>query len=574
MKNKYAVPYKLNAPMSGVRLTGGRLGKMFSNNIEFLKGFDIDRMLYWYRVHKNKDAPGVPYASDGGHFENNLKGQTAGEFLSGAGTTLLWVEDEELRSTIRKLVEEIDECRDSDGFFIPIPRDEFKTREYPNYTRAWITFGMLDAGYAGEERAFKLARDMSDYFNTCDLLPYVKDMNLGFQGILANTRQYDAPDGKWEDIQVAIDHYQETWWLEQVIAGDHRAIYDHPGNHPHSTLLTTLEGYCDIYRATGNKLYLKAVKKALSMYEDKWQHVGGGINMCEFDNYWPGCNWLSPNHHYNELCSTNFWVLLNQRMHRLEPDNAHYVDEMENSIYNVLMAAQVGCTGFHYLNFLERTKDYRYLDRATCCATLGTRLVGLLPQFLYTWTGDTVYADIYAPSEAVIGLDSGTVKLTCETDVPDGGSVRITVKEAPKAFTLKVRIPRWAAGDVTVFVNGKAAAVGKPSSYATVSVSAGDTVSFELPMSFRVTKYTGGEEIPGRSRWAMEHGPLLFAAMGAPNPVNVAWDPRKPEEWFTPMPGDRPRFALKGDTAHEYWAYADIHDEPFSVYPIVLRPGK
>ncbi len=571
MKSKYALPYKLNAPMGGVRLTGGRLYRSFENNLRFLKGFDTDRMLYWYRVHKAKPAPGVPYAADGGHFENNLKGQTAGEFLMGAGTSLLWTEDETLRGMMQTLIREMDACRDPDGFIIPITREEFKTREYPNYTRAWITFGLLDAGYAGETRAFELARDMADWFNTCEVLPYVKDMNLGFQGILANTRQYDAPDGKWADIQTAIDHYQETWWLEQILSGDHRAIYAHPGNHPHSTLLTTLEGYLDLYRATGDKLYLRAVKKALGMYEAKWQHVGGGINMCEFDTYWPGCNWLDPKHNYNELCSTNFWVLLNQRMHRLEPDKAHYVDEMENSIYNVLLAAQVGSTGFHYLNFLERSKDFRYLDRATCCASLGTRLTGLLPQFLYTYTDDTIYCDLYASSEASLPLATGTVSLSCETDLPDGGSVRIHVRDAAAPFTLKVRIPRWAAGNVTLYRNGEPAAVGTPSSYVPIPVQSGDTIRFELPMTFRVTRYTGGEELPHRKRWAMEYGPLLYAAMGAPNPVTVSWDPRDPAAWFERLPGERPRFAVKGDNAHEYWAYADIHDEPFSVYPFVTR---
>ena len=205
---KYAVEYKLQVPMGGVRLTGGRFQRVFENNVAFLKGFDLDRMLYWYRVHKGENAPGVPYAFGDGHFENNLKGQTAGEFLMGAGTALLWREDEELRQMVRAIVAEIDACRDEDGFLIPIPRDQFKTKEYPNYTRAWITFGLLDAGYAGEARAFELARGMSDYFNACDVLPYVKDLNLGFQGILANTRQYDAPDGKWADMQTAIDHYQ------------------------------------------------------------------------------------------------------------------------------------------------------------------------------------------------------------------------------------------------------------------------------------------------------------------------------------------------------------------------------
>ena len=552
---KYKVPYQLQVPMGGVRLTGGRFRDVFENNIRFLKGFDVDRMLYWYRVHKGKAAPGVPYGTDGGHFENNLKGQTAGEFLMGAGTTLLWQEDEQLRDMCRELLAEMEDCRDADGFIIPIPRQQFDTKEYPNYTRAWITFGLLDAGYAGEERAFELARDMADYFNTCHVLPYVKDLNLGFQGILANTRMYDAPNGKWDDLQVAIDHYQETWWLKQVIAGDHRAIYDHPGNHPHSTLLTTLEGYCDLYRATGDRLYLDAVKSALSMYESKWQHVGGGINMCEFDTYYPGCNWLDPKHNYNELCSTNFWVLLNQRMHRLEPDNAHYVDEMENSLYNVLFAAQVGDRGYHYLNFLQRAKDFRYLDRATCCASLGTRLAGLLPQFLYTYTDTAVYVDMYADS--VAELPNG-VKLEVQSGLPRNGHVTVRVTEAAKPFTLKLRIPRWACED------------GKSFYQTHENVAAGAVFTLDFAFRLKVTRYTGGEEIKGKERYAVEYGPVLFAAMGAPNPVTVHFDPEKPEEWFevTERRG-RWMLKLKDDNCHEYWPYMDIHDEPFDVYPIV-----
>ena len=567
MNQKYAVPYAASAPMGGVTLRGGRLGKAFENNIAFLKGFELDRMMYYYRVHAKKAAPSVPYAWQSGHFEINLKGQTAGEFLSGACTSLLWVDDPELRAKADAVVAEIDACKDDDGFIMPITRDEFHTKEYPNYTRAWITFGLLDAGYAGNARAFELARSMTDYFNTCDLLPYVKDMNLGFQGILVGTRVYDSPVGKRDDIDVCEKYYRETWWLEQLLEDNHRAIYQHPGNHPHSTLLTTLEGYCDLYRATGNELYINAVRHALKMYEDKWQHVGGGINMCEDDTYYPGCNWLSMRHNYNELCSTNFWVLLNQRMHLLEPDNAHYVDEMENSIYNVLLAAQVEDRGFHYLNFLEGGKDARWQDRCTCCASLGTRLVGLLPQMLYTTCGNTVYADIYAPSEAELNIASGRVKLACETDIPDGGHVKIEVQEAAAPFTLKVRIPRWAAEPVRLLVNGEEVA-GAPCGYVALDVKAGDVIEFTVPMRFKVTRYTGGEELVGAQRYALEYGPLLYAAMG-PSIVHVNWDVEHPEDEFEFIPGEKRKMRMKHDNAHEYWAYIDIADEPFSVYPVV-----
>ncbi len=554
---KYRRPYLLNVPVSGIRLTSGRLKKAFDDNLSFLKGFDPDRMLYWYRVHAGRPAPGAPYACGDGHFENNLHGQTVGEFLMGAGTSLMWTEDPALRAEVRAVLDELTEYREPDGFLLPVDRETFRTKEYPNYTRAWLTFGLLDAGYAGEKDAFDLARGMGDAFNKSEVLPYVKDMNLGFQGILAQTRLYDSPAGIREDIATALKYYQEDWWLDQLIAGDHRAIYDHPGNHPHSTLLTSLEAYCDLYRVTGEEKYLLAVKSALKMYEDKWQHVGGGIAMCEQDEFYPGCYWLSRKHHYNELCSTNFWILLNQRMHRLEPDNAHYTDEIENSLYNMLLAAQVGDRGFHYFNYLQQNKDWRYLDRATCCASLGTRLCGLTPQFLYMYDADTVYCDIYASSEAE--LPNG-VSLRTETGLPDSGRVRITVTGADKPFTLKLRIPRWAAPDGRSYYEKYEGA------------AAGDVFEKDFPFTFRTSKYTGGEEIPRKERRAVEYGPLLYAVLGAPNPLTVRFDPERPEEWFTPLDGEKRTLRMKGDDIHTWMAYCDIHDEPFDVYPVVERP--
>ncbi len=553
MLNKYAVPYQVDVPTGNVRLTGGRLRSSFEHNIAFLKDFDLDRILYWYRVHAGKAAPGVPYAAGNGHFENNLKGQTAGEFLMGACTTLLWEEDPGLRRMAEAILDELEGDQEPDGFLLPISRREFGMMEYPNYTRAWVTFGLLDAGYAGEKRAFSMARKMTDHFYESEVLPYVKDMNLGFQGILPSTRIYDSPCGKKEDISAAVKYYGEKWWLKQLIAGDHRAIYSHPGDHPHSTLLTALEGYLDLYRVTGEAMYRNAVKAALRMYEEKWQHVGGGIAMCEGDEYYPGCLWLSVNHSYNELCSTNFWILLNQRMRRLEPDNAHYADEIENSIYNVLLGAQVGSRGFHYLNFLEKSKDWRYLDRATCCASLGTRICGLLPQFLYAYTEEDVYVDLYAPSEAK--LPNG-VGLCCETDIPDGGHVKIKVLETGKPIRLHLRIPRWSTADRT--------------SYYKVyeEVVTGDCIELQLERRFHVTRYTGGEQRPGEGRYALEYGPLLYAAMGAPNPVQVSWNPKEPEAWFD-LEKEGGKLKLKGDIIHEYWPYCDILDEPFSVYPVV-----
>lgn len=68
------------------------------------------------------------------------------------------------------------------------------------------------------------------------------------------------------------------------------------------------------------------------------------------------------------------------------------------------------------------------------------------------------------------------------------GEVRITVEEAVAPFILHLRIPRWTAKD--------------RKSYYTVheNVKAGDIFEFTLPMTFKTTLYTGGEEIPHKQR--------------------------------------------------------------------------
>lgn len=557
----YQIPDKVHIPYNGVKLTGGRLKTLWDNNISFLKRFDLDRMLYWYRVRAGKPAPGVPYGNLGGHFECNLHGQTAGEFLMGAGTALLWQEDEKLRQMVNAVVDGIEACAEEDGYLLAIPKEDFSTDEYPNYVRAWVTFGLLAAGAAGNEKAYGMARRMGDWFNQCDCLPYVKDLNLGFQGILANTELYRSPVGTQEDLDIAQKYYREDWWLEQLIRREQRAIYKHPGDHPHSTLLTTLEAILDMYRATGEEKLLQAVRGALEMYKDKWQHVGGGIVMCEADKHYPGCNFLKHTHQYNEICSTTFWILLHQRLHLLDPEDAENFDQIEQSLYNVLTASQVEDRGIHYLALLEGSKDFRWQDVATCCASTGTRLISMVPQMLYSWTEKEIYVNLYADSEAQLG----DAKIKVQTQMPYDGQVRIELVETGKPMDLKLRIPRWCAGHVTVC--GQTA---KPGTYLTIpGCAAGTVIEFTLPFGWKSTLYTGAEEVPGKEMWAFEYGPLLLAA-GGRNNVTVKLDPEHPEVWLERF--SKTRFRLKGSTCQEYLVYMDIEDEPLTVYPFVIRP--
>src|SRR5438270_30188 len=80
----------------------------------------------------------------------------------------------------------------------------------------------------------------------------------------------------------------------------------------------------------------------------------------------------------------------------------------------------------------------------------------------------------------------------------------------PFPLKMRLRVPSWASGNVTVLLNGQRAGTGAPGTYVTLARtwSTDDTVTFNIPMGFRMTQYMGFERDPDRERYGLEYGPL------------------------------------------------------------------
>ncbi len=590
-KNK--IPDRLFTPLHGVRLGESLFAQVFQNNIGFLKRIDLDAALYWFRRRAGKEAPGEPYR---GHFEDNIKGQTAGLLLMGAGNALRWADEPDLNDLVDTIVGEIKACSEPDGYLMAVPKEQFGTLEYPHYVRIWLTYGLYAAALGGNPDALDMLRRWQDWFNACDDLPIIRYLVLAFQGVVCSPFVYNTPVGKWDDIENTVQYYQEDWRLGQFIMREKRCIETRkqPGvePHPHGTELEALEGYLDLYRATGKHYYLRAVLNAYDMYKKDWQHVGGGIVMCEFLDAYPGCAWLSPPRSYNELCCTSFWIFLNQRLHRLFPEREDYVSEIEKSLYNVAIANQDGNEGIRYFAWLDQHKQRGGLVH--CCCGVGTRLYAMLPEFLYSVSEDTISVDIYSESEIDWQRNAGEVKLRTRTKMPYCGAVRIEVEtEGGAEFELRLRIPSWATGPVDVNVGGEVY-TGEPGSYLSI-FRAWDSLtelSFDLPFGLRATLYTGAEQYSNLhaeppveyARYAFEYGPLLMAVKGAAESMAVGSghtsariilnnDPKDFKQWLTPT--ERPlHFAIQSDEGRILAPYFEIgNDERFTCYPAFALPS-
>ena len=580
LRSKQAVRDEVLTPVSGVHVSDRLLRPAFENNLAFLKSLSMDSMLYWFRRKAGQDAPGEPYR---GHFEDNIKGQTAGLFLMGAGNALRWREDAELRSMMKQILTCVEDCRDDDGYLMAVPKQEFGTKEYPGYVRAWLTFGLVAAGLSGDDRASRLLREWQDWFNRCGELRVIRYLHLAYQGISASTAAYFSPIGTREDIEIAEEYYPEGWRLAQFILRDPDAVHirRQPGKepHPHGSELTSIEGYVDLYRATGNYIYLNAALGAHELYRRSWQHVGGGIVMIEFQDMSPGCYWLDPKHKYNELCCSAYWIYLNQRLHRLFPEEELYPAEIERTLYNVILADQAGTDGIRYHAYLEGRKDDDWKRcRVSCCAGTGTRVLASLPEFLYSIAPDGLLVNMYAASEIAWRHEGVRVDVRTETGMPFDGAVAVRVDpEAPVSFALKLRIPGWAAGPVRVELQDGELRDCEPGTQCVLNRlwRGGDVVSLRLPMALRATRYTGAEQAEGFERYAFEYGPVLLTATDGQSVNNkrritLDGDPEHPEEWLRPMGKDL-TFAVEGNPDRVFVPYFGISDQEFTCYPLFTR---
>ena len=570
------VAYKANRPLTGVQLGDGLFKTAMQNNIGYLlHSFTVDEMLRQFRDRAGKPSPAGLRPPDS-FWDEDLPGSSAGRFLMGAGNTLRWIDSPELRSRMNQLVDGIAECRERDGNIMAYPENTIFYSERAAYTRSWLTRGLVAAGYGGNPKAFQLLRGYYDWFDHCPYLPeLLRRAGQGVQGMIANTRMYFTPVGKPEDLQVVQRYFQENYWLDELSHHEDRAIWQYPYDHPHCYLITSLEPYLDLYRATGSRRYLDASVGGWDLFHDEWEHVGGSIAICEGGSYPPRSYYL--HRQTGEFCGSVFWVRYNQRFHLLYPDQVKYVDEIEKSIYNVALANQSGSKGIRYHANLVGHKDPA-TAKNTCCEGQGTRLIGSLPEYIFSKARDGLYVDLFSAATISWRQDGSPMTAKMVTQFPFKPDVAIHLSMTrPIRSRIRIRVPGWAAHAMPIRVNGALYATGKPGRYVVLNRiwRNGDSISFTLPMAFRLTPYTGADP-DGQDCYALEYGPILMAVTGPMDEHKGARLSMRPADLvksLQPIKGQPLHFSIAGDAAHQYMPYWQVDDQVFTCYPDVAPPG-
>ncbi|MBC8447747.1 MAG: glycoside hydrolase family 127 protein [Chloroflexi bacterium] len=572
------VAYAASALASGVVLGPGLLRGCFERNIAYLNR-----------------CFGEPYYSDAGDnkWVQTLPASAEGRMLAGAGHTLRWGEQPDMRVIVDTFVNTVKARQSADGYCLPYDETNMKPQESDwqderrNYDRVGLTRGLLAAGMAGNTNAYDVLRRFYDWLNASPYYPRLLSGN--FYGSAHNCNNghagglemFFSPVGKAEDLVAVERYFVQDFFIDQARNAEPLSLGYYPLHTPHSYVLLAFEAWLDHYRATGATKYLEAAKGAWRIVADFYKHVGGTIAICEMGPgaYPPGSYYLGK--HTGETCGSVFWADFNHRFLQLYPSEECYAAKIEKVILNVILAAQAEDGSIRYHNHLHGAKDKPQCAN-TCCEVMGVPFIARLPQYIYSVAEDGLYVNLYAPSAITWQHSGREVSLKTATGFPFKPGVTLTLATAaPTRLRVRIRVPAWSGARVQVVVNDTFIAEGQPGTYVTLDREweDGDQISFALPAQFRLTRYTGFDQVKGWDRYALEYGPLLMALVGPgddryhqSNGQPCARLSIAPEDLIAallPLEDKPLHFGIEGHAGHVYVPYYEVNGETFTCFPIV-----
>jgi uncharacterized protein len=126
-----------------------------------------------------------------------------------------------------------------------------------------------------------------------------------------------------------------------------------------------------------------------------------------------------------------------------------------------------------------------------------------------------------------------------------------------------------------VSLNGKPAGAGKPGTYLSLNRqwASGDAIEFTLPAAIQVKRYAGADQVAGKTKYSVEYGPILLAAVGSPKvelSIPAGHEAQYLANYLEPIEGAPLHFTVRGNPGQKLMPYWQIADEEFTCYPVVI----
>jgi DUF1680 family protein len=328
-------------------------------------------------------------------------------------------------------------------------------------------------------------------------------------------------------------------------AQDHKPIVEQTEAVGHSVRAGYLySGIADVAALKKDQTYIGTIDTIWNDIVSRKMYLTGGVGSSRRGERFGDAYDLPNKTAYNETCAAIAQMLLNHRLFLLH-GNAKYMDIFERILYNGFLAG-VSLSGdkFFYPNPLESDGEYKFNHglgtrspwfRTSCCPANIVRIMPSLGNYIYGYSKDSVYVNLYLNNAAEIPLKNNKITIKQQTDYPWDGKVDFLISpEKSGNFTLFLRIPGWVQGrpfpsdlykylndnpdSLIIKINNQITKFDIRNGFAILKKKweRGDQIHFELPM--RIRKVISNEQVSeNEGKIAFERGPLVYCAEGIDN---------------------------------------------------------
>lgn len=274
----------------------------------------------------------------------------------------------------------------------------------------------------------------------------------------------------------------------------------------------------------GEERYLQAAKRIWDNVEQTKLHISGGIGAVHNEERF-GYQYDLPNDAYLETCAGVAFAFWAGEMYRAFGESK-YMDAFECALYNNVLPG-LSADGVHYFYENPLISDGS-IERwswhgCPCCPPMFLKLMGSLPDYIYTYNNETLAVNLYMGSKGKLFVADTEVEIMQEDcNIPWEGTSKITVNPAKEShFTLALRKPAWAESFKAEF-RGKSYDVCDEKGYILIeeTFKANDriVISMTLPaMKIEAHPYVSADT----GKVALMRGPLLYCLEEKDNPEGV-----------------------------------------------------
>lgn len=476
------------------------------------------------------------------------------KWIEGAAYFLKQHRDPSLEARIDELVDRMEKTQDEDGYlntyFTVVEPDARFTRrtDHELYCAGHLIEGALayyDA--TGKDAMLRVA------------IKYTDLIDRTFR--VEHSASFDTPGH--EEIELALvklyRHTHEKRYLELAEyfintrgTSDRDETYDftdqaHMQSHLPVREQKTAEGHC--VRAL--YLYSGMADLALELHEEKLtgicrtlfdnitqkrMYITGGIGSTYRGESFTFDYDLPEYTSYNETCASIALALFCRRMWLIEADG-RYADTAERALYNtVLSGISLSGDRFFYENplaadprrnafndsrpnglkehlpILQRVKVFE----CSCCPPNLVRTIGSIGDYLYSTSGQTIFAQCYMDADTSLTVAGQSVTLHERTEYPFDGTIRFTI-EGDAHFAMALRIPGWCS-HAQIFVNGIPQSFTPEKGFVSIERDWTNGDELTLILEMQVKLWEGNPQISDTcGRIAITRGPLVYCAEGIDN---------------------------------------------------------